>query len=101
MMVSSIQKNFTTRNISVISITFLVLNDDKSNLYKFLHSLIKNSESVKKNLKSDYSEIPKINRNVSINSISKLNLKQIVFNKKNKFIKEEAKEMTIIRYKID
>ena len=47
------------------------------------------------------SQIPISNRNVSINSISKLNLKQIVFNKNNKFIKEEAKEMAIKRYKIE
>ena len=47
------------------------------------------------------SSIPISNRNVSINSISKLNLKQIVFNKKYKFIKEEAKEMAIKRYKFE
>ena len=71
----------------------------------FSRSLIKNSESVKKLVAKNniniYSEIPKLNRNVSINSISKLNLKQIVFNKNNKYIKEEVKEMEIKRYKIE
>ena len=71
----------------------------------FSRSLIKNSESVKKIMPKERinicSQIPKSNRDVSINSISKLNLKQIVFNKKNKFIKEEAKEMAIKRYKIE
>ena len=40
-------------------------------------------------------------RNMSINSISKLNLKQIVYNKKNKFIKEEAKEIALNRYMVE
>ena len=71
----------------------------------FSRSLIKKSESVKKIMTKNniniYSEFPKIARNVSINSISKLNLKQIVFNKNNKFMKEEAKEMAMKRYKIE
>ena len=71
----------------------------------FSRSLIKNSETVKKITSKENlnfcSQISKNNRNVSINSISKLNLKQIVFNKKNKFLKEEAKEMAIKRYNIE
>ena len=71
----------------------------------FSKSLIKNSESVKKIISKDVRNIcpplSKNNRNVSINSISKLNLKQIVFNKENKFIKEEVKEMAQKRFKIE
>ena len=73
----------------------------------FSRSLIKNSESMKKvnhngsiNI-NICSKIPKTNRNISINNISKLNLKQIVFNKKKKFLKEEAKEIAIKRYKVE
>ena len=71
----------------------------------YSRSLIKNSESMRKTLQKGniniYPIIPKNDRNISINSISKLNLKQIVFNKNNKFLKEEAKEMAIKRYKIE
>ena len=71
----------------------------------FSRSLIKNSESLRKVITKDnfnfQSQMPKSNRNVSINSVSKLNLKQIVFNKKNKYIKEDAKEMALKRYKIE
>ena len=71
----------------------------------FSRSLIKNSESLRKVITKDnfnfQSQMPKSNRNVSINSVSKLNLKQIVFNKKNKFIKEDEKEMALKRYKIE
>ena len=71
----------------------------------FSRSLIKNSESVRKVILKDnlnfQSQMPKSNRNISINSVSKLNLKQIVFNKKNKFIKEDAKEMALKRYNIE
>ena len=86
------------------------INFNKRDIYyipqnDFSRSLIKNSESVKKIMPKERinicSHIPKSNRNVSINSISKLNLKQIVFNKQKKFIKEEAKEMAIKRYKIE
>ena len=75
-------------------------------------SLIKNSESMNKIKDKDFITFaPPIvnnkgnnnnnNRNISIDSISKLNLKQIVFNKKNKFLKEEAKEMALKRFKIE
>ena len=71
----------------------------------YSRSLIKNSESMRKILQKGNINICPIihknDRNVSINSISKLNLKQIVFNKNNKFLKEEAKEMAIKRYKIE
>jgi len=52
----------------------------------FSRSLIRNSESMKKMQKGNINICPIMannNRNDSINSISKLNLKQIVFNKKN------------------
>ena len=45
--------------------------------------------------------MPNTNRNFSINSISKLNLNQVVFNKNYKFIKEDEKEMAKRRYKIE
>ena len=68
----------------------------------FSKSLIKNSESMKKIMSKEIKNLcpPLSNkdRNVSINSISKLNLKQIVFNKKNKYIKEKAKEIAINRF---
>ena len=86
------------------------INFNKRDIYylpqkDFSRSLIRNSESAKKIMSKEriniYSQIPISQRNVSINSISKLNLKQIVFNKQKKFIKEEAKEMAIKRYKIE
>ena len=71
----------------------------------YSRSLIKNSESMRKILQKGNINIcpiiPKNDRNISINTISKLNLKQIVFNKNNKFLKEEAKEMAIKKYKIE
>ena len=71
----------------------------------FSKSIIRNSESVnkipKKNDLNIFNNRPNTNRNVSINSISKLNFKQIVFNKKNKFLKEDAKEMAMRKYKIE
>ena len=41
------------------------------------------------------------NKNVSINSISKLNFKQILFNKNAKFMKEEANDLAMKRFKIE
>ena len=71
----------------------------------YSRSLIKNSESIRKVMEKEKINLcpitPKTNRNISINSISKLNLKQIVFNKNNKYLKEEAKEIAIKRYKIE
>ena len=71
----------------------------------FSKSLIRNSESLNKIYPKNNLNInnkrPNTNRNFSINSISKLNLNQIVYNKKNKFIKEDEKEMAIRRYKIE
>ena len=98
------------KNQSVNNRRINKLNFIKRDIYyipqkDFSKSLIKNSESVKKIISKDLRNIcrplPKNNRNVSINSISKLNLKQIVFNKENKFIKEEAKEIARKRFKIE
>jgi len=62
-------------------------------------SLIRNSKSMKKIISRNVCpSLLRNERNFSINSISKLNLKQIVYNKKNKFIKEEAKEIALNRY---
>ena len=68
----------------------------------YCKSVLKNSESVKKvNLnRNAYPPILK-NRTVSIKTISKLNLKQIVFNKKDKFKKEEEKEIAKKRFEIE
>ena len=43
----------------------------------------------------------KSNRNVSINSISKLNFKQILFNKNAKYMKEEAQDLALKKYEIE
>ena len=43
----------------------------------------------------------KSNRNISINSISKLNFKQILFNKNAKYMKEEANEIAMKRFEIE
>ncbi len=65
-------------------------------------SLIRNSKSMKKKISRNMCpSLIKNERNMSINSISKLNLKQIVYNKNNKFIKEEAKELALNRYMIE
>jgi hypothetical protein len=51
----------------------------------------------------DKTDSPRIksNRNVSINSISKLNFKQILFNKNAKYMKEEANDLAIKRFEIE
>ena len=71
----------------------------------FTRSLIKNSEALTKCKQIEEPNkvcvLSKTNRNVSINSISKLNLKQIMFNKNKKYIQEEAKELAIKRYKVE
>ena len=70
----------------------------------FGKSLLKNSESAKKikiNLSRNVGPTIIKSRTASINNISKLNLKQIVFNKKNKFKKEEEKEMAIKRFEVE
>ena len=65
-------------------------------------SLIRNSKSMKKIINRNVCpSLIRSERNMSINSISKLNLKQIVYNKKNKFIKEEAKEIALNRYMVE
>ena len=43
----------------------------------------------------------KSNRNISINSISKLNFKQILFNKNAKYMKEEANDLAMKRFEIE
>ena len=65
-------------------------------------SLIRNSKSMKKIISRNICpSLIRNERNMSINSISKLNLKQIVYNKNNKFIKEEAKEIALNRYMVE
>ena len=51
----------------------------------------------------DKTDSPRIksNRNVSINSISKLNFKQILFNKNAKYMKEEANDLALKRFEIE
>ena len=73
------------------------INVIKKDLYyypqnNFSRSIIReNSASSRKNT----------NKNVSINSISKLNFKQILFNKNAKFMKEEANDLAMKRFKIE
>ena len=73
------------------------INVIKKDLYyypqnNFSRSIIReNSASSRKNS----------NKNVSINSISKLNFKQILFNKNAKFMKEEANDLAMKRFKIE
>jgi hypothetical protein len=101
-------KNQSVNNRRVNRIAFI-----KRDIYympqkDFSKSLIRNSESLNKIKPKEFMTFspPTVNkknitRAVSIDKISKLNLKQIVFNKKNKFIKEEAKEMAIRRFEIE
>ena len=53
----------------------------------------------------DKTDSPRINSNrtgnITINSISKLNFKQILFNKNAKYIKEEANDLAIKRFEIE
>ena len=68
----------------------------------YSNSLIRNSKSMKKIISRNVCpSLIRNERNMSINSISKLNPKQIVYNKKNKFIKEEAKEIALNRYMVE
>jgi hypothetical protein len=101
-------KNLSVNNRRINRIAFI-----KRDIYympqkDFSKSLIRNSESLNKIKPKEFMTFspPTVNkknitRAVSIDKISKLNLKQIVFNKKNKFIKEEAKEMAIRRFEIE
>ena len=53
----------------------------------------------------DKTDSPRINSNrtgnITINSISKLNFKQILFNKNAKYMKEEANDLAIKRFEIE
>jgi hypothetical protein len=101
-------KNQSVNNRRINRIAFI-----KRDIYympqkDFSKSLIRNSESLNKIKPKEFMTFspPTVNkknitRAVSIDKISKLNLKQIVFNKKNKFIKEEEKEMAMKRFEIE
>lgn len=92
--------NRNTKKISSNSIDVKLSNkisNSKKDLYyfpqkNFSRSIIKeNTDSPR--LKS--------NRNISINSISKLNFKQILFNKNAKYMKEEANDLAMKRFEIE
>ena len=92
--------NRNTKKISSNSIDVKLgnkISNSKKDLYyfpqkNFSRSIIKeNTDSPR--LKS--------NRNISINSISKLNFKQILFNKNAKYMKEEANDLAMKRFEIE
>ncbi len=73
------------------------INSLKKDLYYFPQNNY--SKSILKE-KTDSSRINS-NRTISLNSISKLNFKQILFNKNAKYMKEEANDLAIKRFEIE
>ena len=72
-------------------------NYTKKDLYYFPQN------NFSKSILKDKKESPRINSNrtISINSISKLNLKQILFNKNARYLKEEAHDLAEKRFEIE
>lgn len=72
-------------------------NYTKKDLYYFPQN------NFSKSIIKDKKESPRINSNrtISINSISKLNLKQILFNKNARYLKEEAHDLAEKRFEIE
>ena len=73
------------------------INNPKKDLYYFPQN------NYSKSMLKEITESPKINPNktISINSISKLNFKQIVFNKNAKYMKEEAQILADKKFQIE
>lgn len=93
-----------TRNIKRINLNNLdnsrsvnKTNYTKKDLYYFPQN------NFSKSIIKDKKESPRINSNrtISINSISKLNLKQILFNKNARYLKEEAHDLAEKRFEIE
>ena len=72
-------------------------NNPKKDLYYFPQN------NYSKSILKEITDSPKINPNktISINSISKLNFKQIVFNKNAKYMKEEAQNLAAKKFEIE
>ena len=95
--------NRNKKRIGYNSITVDNRNGNKINVLKkdlyyypqnnFSRSIIKENSTTSSRKNSD--------KNVSINSISKLNFKQILFNKNAKFMKEEANDLAMKRFQIE
>lgn len=93
-------KNRNTKKYSSNSIDIKIgnkINYAKNDLYYFPQN------NYSKSIIQDKTDSPRIksNRNVSINSISKLNLKQILFNKNARYMKEEAQDLALKKYEIE
>ena len=95
--------NRNKKRIGYNSITVDNRNGNKINVLKkdlyyypqnnFSRSIIKENSTTSSRKNSD--------KSVSINSISKLNFKQILFNKNAKFMKEEANDLAMKRFQIE
>ena len=95
--------NRNKKRIGYNSITVDNRNGNKINVLKkdlyyypqnnFSRSIIKENSTTSPRKNSD--------KSVSINSISKLNFKQILFNKNAKFMKEEANDLAMKRFQIE
>ena len=95
--------NRNKKRIGYNSITVDNRNGNKINVLKkdlyyypqnnFSRSIIKENSTTSSRKNSD--------KSVSINSISKLNFKQILFNKNAKFMKEEANDLVMKRFQIE
>ena len=84
-------------NSNSIDIRLNKLHDSKKDIYYFPQ------KDYSQSIIRDKTDSPRIksNRNVSINSISKLNFKQILFNKNAKYMKEEANDLALKKYEIE
>ena len=92
--------NRNTKKYSSNSIDIKIgnkINYAKKDLYYFPQN------NYSKSIIQDKTDSPRIksNRNVSINSISKLNFKQILFNKNARYMKEEAQDLALKKYEIE
>ena len=73
------------------------INNPKKDLYYFPQN------NYSKSILKEKTDSPRINPNktISLNSISKLNFKQIVFNKNAKYMKEEAQNLAVKKFEIE
>ena len=88
-------KNNNSNNIG--NRTVNKLHNPKKDLYYFPQN------NYSRSIIKDKTDSPRIksNRNISINSISKLNFKQILFNKNAKYMKEEANDLALKKFEIE
>ena len=90
-------KKYSTNTNIIENRTGNKINNLKKDLYYFPQN------NYSKSILKEKTDSPRIssNRTISLNSISKLNFKQIVFNKNAKYMKEEAQNLAAKKFQIE